>query len=510
MRYGGKSKGENIRIAANPAITVRDFGPIAEAQVDLRPLTVFVGPGNTGKSCLATLFHTLHRVARKGTGTLGDPPRIPFGSREEAGPIPARIRERLTDWVSEEGDTAPEIPAEVMEHLRSILARPGGIGHRAEEDLMRCFGTETVRDLIRAGQKEARVDLHLPGTIGDDWTRYRFDLDHAESRLSCGLSLSLLLSLPLVEQLRIRLMRLDRLETLSDLPDTGDEDGLEGTDRFLALPIAEGILDGLAESVPNSHFLPDDRNSILRCHDVMTGGQGRSAPLPRLSGVRADFLEGIAAMGRLSLDGDRMTVAADRLEERILRGAVAVGTDSAGHPGFVYRPRNGNPELPVPRASSMVAALAPVALYLRYLVEPGDLLVIEEPEAHLHPVEQAALARELARMASSGTRILVTTHSEWILEQLGNIVRLSGLPEEWRAGLTGVDCTLGPEQIGVWRFRTSENQSGSRVTEIELDEEVGLFPTGFEMLSESLYNDSAEIFSRLQACSTNDSAERIP
>ena len=35
------------------SLDVRDFGPIAEAGVEVRPLTVLIGPGNTGKSCLA-------------------------------------------------------------------------------------------------------------------------------------------------------------------------------------------------------------------------------------------------------------------------------------------------------------------------------------------------------------------------------------------------------------------------------------------------------------------------
>ena len=42
-------------------IEVTDFGPIAKAKLDLRPLTVFVGPSNTGKSYLAMLIYALHR-----------------------------------------------------------------------------------------------------------------------------------------------------------------------------------------------------------------------------------------------------------------------------------------------------------------------------------------------------------------------------------------------------------------------------------------------------------------
>ena len=41
----------------NLELEVTDFGPIAEAKVELRPLTVFIGPSNTGKSWLAMLIY---------------------------------------------------------------------------------------------------------------------------------------------------------------------------------------------------------------------------------------------------------------------------------------------------------------------------------------------------------------------------------------------------------------------------------------------------------------------
>ena len=43
-------------------VSVKDFGPIEQANVSLRPLTVFVGPSNTGKTYLATLLYALHRI----------------------------------------------------------------------------------------------------------------------------------------------------------------------------------------------------------------------------------------------------------------------------------------------------------------------------------------------------------------------------------------------------------------------------------------------------------------
>ena len=146
----------------------------------------------------------------------------------------------------------------------------------------------------------------------------------------------------------------------------------------------------------------------------------------------------------------------------------------------------------------MVSELAPVVLYLRHLVRPCDVLIIEEPEAHLHPAMQAIFARELAWLVRAGVRIVMTTHSEWFLEQIGNLVRLSALPEDRRHGLDGVDCALRPEEVGAWLFRPPRRSAGSVVDEVTLDAETGLYPTDYDDVSETLYNQSAAIFNRVQ------------
>jgi predicted ATPase len=53
--------------------------------------------------------------------------------------------------------------------------------------------------------------------------------------------------------------------------------------------------------------------------------------------------------------------------------------------------------------------------------EPGSLLLIENPEAHLHPRAQAVLGRLLAQTVSNGVQVVVETHSDHVL----NAVRLA-------------------------------------------------------------------------------------
>ena len=47
--------------------------------------------------------------------------------------------------------------------------------------------------------------------------------------------------------------------------------------------------------------------------------------------------------------------------------------------------------------------------------KPGDCLIIENPEAHIHPKGQAELGRLLALCASSGVQIFVETHSDHVV-----------------------------------------------------------------------------------------------
>ena len=151
----------------------------------------------------------------------------------------------------------------------------------------------------------------------------------------------------------------------------------------------------------------------------------------------------------------------------------------------------------------MVSELASVVLYLRYLVEPGDLLIIEEPESHLHPALQTAFARELARLVHFGVRVMLTTHSEWILEAPANLVRLSELSDDRREGIPGAEVALAPDQVGAWLFKPGSDDGGSEVVEIPLDTDAGSFPAGFGEITEALYNEWARISNRIEAAKAN-------
>lgn len=64
-----------------------------------------------------------------------------------------------------------------------------------------------------------------------------------------------------------------------------------------------------------------------------------------------------------------------------------------------------------------VSQVLPVLL-LCLLAEPGDLVILEQPELHLHPALQHKLADFLLECTRSGRQILVETHSEHLVNRL--------------------------------------------------------------------------------------------
>ncbi len=52
------------------------------------------------------------------------------------------------------------------------------------------------------------------------------------------------------------------------------------------------------------------------------------------------------------------------------------------------------------------------------IAKKGEILIIENPEAHLHPKAQNSLTKFLAKVASCGVQVFVETHSEHILNGL--------------------------------------------------------------------------------------------
>ena len=82
-------------------------------------------------------------------------------------------------------------------------------------------------------------------------------------------------------------------------------------------------------------------------------------------------------------------------------------------------------DIPLHLASSSARGLSDLYFFLRHKASKNHLLIIDEPESHLDTANQILLARLLARFVHAGIKVLVTTHSDYIVKEINNLIMLS-------------------------------------------------------------------------------------
>lgn len=486
-------------------IGVRNFGPIAHGLVDLRPLTVFVGPSNTGKTYLSILAYTLHR-------SLGGFQRLPLSHQSVNFPYdligyrrglarsesPEAIEQQVRDLmrvVDQAEVKYSDLPAKVRSNLEAVLQDPDCLGSDVVLELKRCLDARATSDFIRtpAGRQAANITLRVSEGVHELW-HCAISLTDGQVRVSGGIKDMELIGKDAASD---DPKRFELLRSLRQKPGP-----VYGSD-FLTMTTAADDREG------TMHYLPAARAGIMQSYRVIagsliarstTGRPDRVAHVPSLSGVVADFMQRIALYSPEDAEDPELQELASALEEETLTGHIGARTLPGGYSDFAYRPLGTEQDIRLTRASSMVSELAPVVLFMRGVIRIGDTLVIEEPEAHLHPAAQTRMAVTLARLVRTGVRVLVTTHSDWLLKEIANLMREGALAEQsgTRERESTLPSMLHPDEVGVWLFRQDRADQGSTVQEIPFDRSEGVEPPEYDDVAEQLYDRAADLQNRLE------------
>lgn len=93
---------------------------------------------------------------------------------------------------------------------------------------------------------------------------------------------------------------------------------------------------------------------------------------------------------------------------------------------FISKARGENRfDIPLYLASSSARGLSDLYFFLRHRVRKNELLIIDEPESHLDTANQRLLARLLSYCIRAGLKVLVTTHSDYLIKEINSLIMLS-------------------------------------------------------------------------------------
>ena len=98
--------------------------------------------------------------------------------------------------------------------------------------------------------------------------------------------------------------------------------------------------------------------------------------------------------------------------------------------------------------------------------KPNDLIIIENPESHLHPAGQAKMAELCAIASSNGVQIIIETHSDHFL----NGIRVATKKQ-----------ILKSEDTSIYYFRKEKDMLETKIDTINLDKygNIDNYPKGF-------------------------------
>ena len=414
----------------------RGIGPIEDAKMELAPLTIIAGRNNTGKTYLV---YTLYGFLKTWRARPGFAYHLAHGP---TGTPPMKLATLMADFM-EQGEASLAIAPEVLaKERRSILRR---LSQDFSEDTLG-FIFSPADEVFSQGSFEATLGgtffpsiRSINATSNDDSFHLSYDSGnlaisgrHAHRRklnpvhaqyMASELLLSFLfpeLPEPFIlsaERFGISLFykELDftRNRLVELLQQIGGERDVRQLSPFL-------VLDNFA----GRYALPI-RNNIDYTRSI--------ADVRRL---KSELYEEKLFDGIKDLLGGYFKSSDDEIEFRsTARGA-----------------RRFN--IPLHLASSSARGLSDLYFFLRHTAQKNHLLIIDEPESHLDTSNQVLLARLLGRFVRAGIKVLVTTHSDYLIKEFNNLIMMNGL-EDRRSSLAGQlgyqdDDFLGPELVHAY------------------------------------------------------------
>ncbi|MGK3969204.1 AAA family ATPase [Sorangium sp. So ce118] len=445
--------------------TLRNLGRLSEATVDLdKDLILLTGPNNTSKTYVA---HAIYGLCKHYAGTSPAETMHALDEFIKSKPDPEHLSIDLIEFVETHLDRILEsLTTSYQREIASVFATTQDFVARTEVELTISrnqmsdgirrlrelsidkelqYGRRTAPIFIRksagnsvwAFERGARLAAAREEPDGEDATSPILMASRSEAVLAIHFAFFKRLGSPFIltaersaVQLFSRELSLRRTELVDDLLGMIRNGGSRGSQ---AGDLAEA-LERRAKRYPLAIH-----DSLLSANDAATWRK-RSSPFRAI---------------------------ADRMDRDVLRGTIHVDEDG----GVAFQPTPEGPGLTLHLASSSVKSLAGLSLFLRHIGQMDDFLIIDEPELNLHPDNQRRVARVLARLARAGVKVLISTHSDYVIRELNNLIMLSADSSgdlRRRHGYEEEE-TLSPAKVGAYLF------DGRRANPIDVA------PTGVEV-----------------------------
>ena len=468
----------------------RNIGPIADAELQLGDLTLIAGRNNTGKTYISyTLYGFLvmwerhvasMRMAplRHGRYTPRNP-RSPTSARRDS------VLIRIAKQLAKEGEASLPVDHHVLSAERNNIMA----------DFSDSFSYSSIAGIFSAPPRafensSLEVDFNTKHAGELFLNRVPTDEDDAYAIHYDGKSLTVL---DFGERepsgnIRIVASRLMRLYHQFLFPEMQLTPFVLSSERFgislfyKELDLARNrLVDTLQKGVLDKGI---GRYELIK---LITGESSRYA-LPIQDNIT--FTRNISELSES--EGDTYKAGLFTQIAEIMNGYYKTANDDIQ---FVAKPSNEDEVvLPLHRTSSSVRELSDLYFFLRNDDNRYNLLIIDEPESHLDTANQIRMARLLVRAVNTGLKVLITTHSDYIIKEINNLIMIHNLENNLGRKVARKHGYASGDSIDPAKIRAYVAENNS-LTRCEIDQ-YGLNMPVFENTIDSINRVANDLASR--------------
>ncbi|NCQ86062.1 MAG: ATP-binding protein [Microcystis aeruginosa W13-18] len=170
-----------------------------------------------------------------------------------------------------------------------------------------------------------------------------------------------------------------------------------------------------------------------------------------------------------------------------------------------YIPKGKKLRLSMDESSSAVRSLLDIGFYLRHEARIGDLLMVDEPELHLHPENQRRVAKLFARLINIGIKVFITTHSDYIIKEINTLIMLNqekphlkqiaaeeGYRQEELLSADQVKVYIAEQALEMLKGKKRKTKFNT-LTPAKIDPEMGIEARSFDTTIEKMNRIQAAI-----------------
>lgn len=393
-------------------IDFKNLGPVKSGEIDLNnDLLIFSGPNNTGKTYVAYLLYALPKESVGIDFSKNLPKDFFLNLKKEA-------QFNLNNLFFE---NIRAIESQISKNLENSVGRIFGLN---KKDAAKFFNSLKINFKF---ENLKEIEKQIKELVIDEGVR--------------------------VSSYRVIIKKESGSNFLNFLTrekegGTKDQENDEEIPVFLLKTILNDILAAklMEELLPNTHISPVERNSIytfskelsiqrniwidklLETNDTnsqrndpldLLERRATRYPLPIRNGL--EISEDLANYQNYISEYESF---ANELEQDVLDGKVNISQE--GEVQFIPNKAKSK-KLPIHLTASIVKSLSSLIIYFRHIAKRGDMIILDEPELNLHPDNQIRLTRLLGKIVNKGFKVVINTHSDYVVRELNNMIALKSL-----------------------------------------------------------------------------------